>query len=154
MIQDMTNLSLFHNACRGLHAPRDKYIFDRSVAEGYLSIELTDNFKPIYSFTQFSGEIEPAPSNVHDVLRSLKFYSRDSFYTSLSHKSFEISYKTERTLQDITLEEVQDGLTFNYTDLCDRKGSLYFKSQYVKALLNSSEKITQYLQNGGELYLG
>lgn len=150
MLPEMTNMSLFHYTCRGLYAPRDKYIFDRSAALGFLHVDLKDDLSPVFSFTGFDGDVEPSVANIEDVCKSLRFYSRGCLYTALSFTMFDIR-RSGRTDSEITFDEVETALKKNYRDLCNRKGSLHFNSQYVKALLDNTERITQHIQSGGEI---
>ena len=150
----MTNISLFHYACRGLHAPRDKYIFDRSAAEGFLKITINpENLKATYEFTGFSNGEKPSESNIKEAERSLKFYSRECVNHALMGIDMHMKYKLKKKLKLVTLKDVVKELNSHYDDVCMRKGSVHFQSQYVAALLENPQLVVNYLKNGGSTYV-
>lgn len=149
----MTNFGLFHDACRGLHAPRDKYIFDRAAAEGHLKVDILDTMLPVYSFDPFPLGHGPTDSNLEQVIRSLKFYSRKNSHNAFSLVDLTARYDAKIDLKDITEDLVLKALTKTYDDICRRKGSIHYDALYVAALIRESAKVTKYFNEGGSIYV-
>lgn len=150
MIYDMTNLSLFQHACRGTYAPRDKYIFDRSVAEGHLRVTIQDDLTPEFSFAEYSGDVEPTPSNIEDTLKSLKFYSKDAHNAIASYIRIGVKHLSKITYEELTEELVMEYLNRHYEDLILRKGSNHFHSIYAAELMKDPANVAEYFRNGGK----
>lgn len=149
----MTNFGLFHDACRGLHAPRDKYIFDRAAAEGHLKVKILDTMLPEYSFDPFPLGHEPTDGNLEWVVRSLKFHGRDKASHVFGMVDIEARYKAKIDLKDITEASVLKGLNKTYDDVCSRKGSIHYEALYIAELIKESARVTKYFNEGGSIYV-
>lgn len=149
----MTNFGLFHDACRGLHAPRDKYIFDRAAAEGHLKVKILDTMLPEYSFDPFPLGHEPTDSNLEWVIRSLKFHGRDKAHHAFDMVDITARYDAKVALKDITEDVVLKGLNKKYDDVCSRKGSIDYEVLYIAELIKESAKVTKYFNEGGSAFV-
>jgi hypothetical protein len=149
----MTNFGLFHDACRGLHAPRDKYIFDRAAAEGHLKVKILDTMLPEYSFDPFPIGQEPTDSNLEWVIRSLKFQGREKAHHAFSMVDIEARLKAKIDIKNITEALVLKGLNKTYDDVCRRKGSIHYEAVYIAGLIRESARVTKYFNEGGDTFV-